>query len=45
MLMYKHAKLWEQAKRICKITKQAKTFIDIKDLRKFVNDNKYLIRQ
>jgi hypothetical protein len=43
MLAYKNPMLWECAKEICKIKHEAKRFTGLKDLRKFVKDNRELL--
>lgn len=42
--MYKHPKLWQQAKEICKIKKEGKSFENLKDLKKFVKENEYMLK-
>jgi hypothetical protein len=44
MLMYKHPKLWQQAKTICKIKKEGKIFKGLRDLKKFVKENENILK-
>lgn len=43
MLKNKNPMLWECAKMICKIKNETHYFTGIKDLKKFVKENKFLL--
>lgn len=43
MLKNKYPMLWECAKNICKTKQEAKHFIELKDLRNYVKENKNLL--